>query len=122
MTESVFVIVTGSGLDDRDGVVFRGTSFGLKDRESVFVIVTSFGLNDRESVVVIVTSFLLDDREIVARLPRVAGDFSFPQKVHICSGAHSASYSVGTGQLFLLASRGLGLKMTKQFHIVQSLK
>jgi len=122
MTESVFVIVTSSVLYDRESVVVIVTSFGLDDRDRVVVTVTSFGLNDRESVVVIVTSFLLDDREIVARLPRVAGDFSVPQKVHICSGAHSASYSVGTGQLFLLASRGLGLNMTKQFHIVQSLR
>jgi hypothetical protein len=71
--------------------------------ESLFVIVTSSGLDDRDSLVVIVTSFGLDDREIVARLPRVGGDFSIPQKVQIGSGAHSVSYSVGTGELFLLA-------------------
>ena len=76
-----------------ESVVVIVTSFGPEDRESVVVIVTSFVLDDRESVVVTVTSFGLDDTEIVARLPAVAGDFSVPQKVQIGSGAHSASYS-----------------------------
>ena len=88
MTESVFVIVTSSGLYDRESVVVRVTSFVLDDRDSVFVIVTSCGL---------------DDTEIVVRLPAVAGDFSVPQKVQADSGAHSASYSVGTEEPFLLA-------------------
>jgi hypothetical protein len=55
-----------------------------------------------ESVVIIVTSSRLYDREIIARLPAVAGDFSVPHKVQIASGAHSASYSLGTVELFPL--------------------
>jgi len=56
--------------------------------ESVFVIVTSSGLCDRENVGVIVTSCGPDDTETVVRLSAVAGYFSVPQKVQTDPGAH----------------------------------
>jgi hypothetical protein len=55
-------------------------------------------LND--SSVGIATGYGLDDRGSGNRFPEGAGNFSLLHRVHTGSGAHSASYAMGTGGSF----------------------
>jgi hypothetical protein len=48
----------------------------------------------------IATGYELDDRMIGIRFPAVAGNFSLRHRVQAGSGAHPASYPMGTGGSF----------------------
>jgi hypothetical protein len=48
----------------------------------------------------IATGYVLDDRMIVVRLPVGVGNFSLHHRVQTGSGAHPASYPLGTGGSF----------------------
>jgi hypothetical protein len=50
----------------------------------------------RDSLIGIDTGYGLDDRMIVVQFPAGAGNFSLRHRVQIGSGAHQASYPVGT--------------------------
>jgi hypothetical protein len=54
----------------------------------------------RDSSVGIATVYGLDDRMIGIRFPAEARNFSLPHHVQTGSGAHSASYPMGTGGSF----------------------
>jgi hypothetical protein len=66
----------------------------------------------RDSSVGITLGYRLDDRSSRVRFPAGAGNFSLHHHVQNGSGAHSASYSVGTRAL----SRGA--KLTTHLHLV----
>jgi hypothetical protein len=51
----------------------------------------------RDSSFGIATGYRLDDRMIGVRFPAVAGKFSLLHRVQNGSGAHPASYPMGTG-------------------------
>jgi hypothetical protein len=51
----------------------------------------------RDSSVGIATGYGLDDRGSRVRLAERAGNFSLHHPVQNCSGAHPASYPMGTG-------------------------
>jgi len=55
----------------------------------------------RDSSIFIVTGYGLDDQMISVRFPAGAGNFSLRQRVQNGSGAHPASYPVGSGALSL---------------------
>jgi hypothetical protein len=60
------------------------------------VIVNGLGKSLGSSVG-IATGLELDDRMIAVRFSTGAGNFSLGHHVHTCSGAHPASYPLGTG-------------------------
>jgi hypothetical protein len=51
----------------------------------------------RGSSVSVATGYGLDDRMIRARVPAGAGNFSLRHRVQTSSGAHPASYPMGSG-------------------------
>jgi hypothetical protein len=55
----------------------------------------------RDSSVSVVTGYRLDDRMIGVRFPAGAGSFSLRHHVQTDSGAHPASYPIGTRSSFL---------------------
>jgi hypothetical protein len=55
----------------------------------------------RNSSVGIATGYRLDDRMIWVRFSPMTGNFSLRHHVQTGSGAHSASYPMGTGDLSL---------------------
>jgi hypothetical protein len=55
----------------------------------------------RDSSVGIAMGYGLDDRGSRVRFPAAAGNFSFHHSVQNGSGAHPASYPMGTGGSFL---------------------
>jgi hypothetical protein len=57
-------------------------------------------LKSRDSSVGIVTGYGLDDQMIGIRFPARAGSFSLRHRIQTGSGAHPASYPVGTGGSF----------------------
>jgi hypothetical protein len=57
-------------------------------------------LKSRDSSVCIALGYGLDDRGCRVRFPAGAGDFSLHHRVQNGSGAHPASYSMGTGDSF----------------------
>jgi hypothetical protein len=65
----------------------------------------------RDSSVGIVTGYGLDNRMIGVRLPEEAGNFSLRHHYQTGSGAHPASYPMGTG-----GERGV--KLTTHLHLV----
>jgi hypothetical protein len=62
----------------------------------------------------IVSDYGLDDRAIVVRFPVGAKDFSSSLCVQTGSGAHPASYTMGTGGLSPGVKRGRGVTLTTQ--------
>jgi hypothetical protein len=66
----------------------------------IFNIVFTSVMWSRGSSVSIVSDYGLDDRAIEVRSPTGAGDFSSSPCVQTGSGAHPASYPVGTGGSF----------------------
>jgi hypothetical protein len=59
--------------------------------------VDCYTIRSQDSSVGIETYYGLDDRMIGVRIPARAGNFSLRHRVQIGSGAHPASYPVGTG-------------------------
>jgi hypothetical protein len=75
----------------------------------------------RGSSVGIVSDYGLDDRAIEVRSPTGAEDFSSIPCVQTGSGAHPASYPMGTGGLYPGAKRGRGVTLTTHPHLVPRL-
>jgi hypothetical protein len=57
-------------------------------------------MDSRDSSVGIALGYGLDDRSSRVRFPAEAGDFSLHYRVQDGSGAHPASYIIGTGGSF----------------------
>jgi hypothetical protein len=70
----------------------------------------------KPSSVSIVSSYGLDDRAIEVRSPAGAKDFS--SSLQIGSGAHPASYTMGTGVLSPGVKRCRGVTLTTHPHLV----
>jgi hypothetical protein len=66
----------------------------------------------RDSSGSIVSDYGLDDRAIGVRSPAWTKDFSSSLCVQTGSGAHPASYTMGTGGPFPGAKRGRGVTLT----------
>jgi hypothetical protein len=66
----------------------------------------------------IVSDYGLDDRAIEVRSPAGAKDFYCSLCVQICSGAHPASFTMGTGGPFAGVKRGRGVTLTTHPHLV----
>jgi hypothetical protein len=67
------------------------------------------------SSISIVSDYRLDDR---VRSPAEAKDLSSSLCVQTSSGAHPASYPMGTGGPFLGVKRGPGVTLTTHLHLV----
>jgi hypothetical protein len=70
----------------------------------------------------IVSDYGLDDRANEVRSPTGAEDFSSSPCVQTGSGAHPASYPIGTGVLFPGVKRGRGVTLTTHPHLVPRLR
>jgi hypothetical protein len=57
----------------------------------------NLGCTEREELLNTTLSYGLDDRGSRVRFPTEAGNFSLHHRVQTCSGAHPASYPMGTG-------------------------
>jgi hypothetical protein len=68
---------------------------------SVFVFLSSFVLSFRSFLFSLSSIYRLDDRGSRVRFPAGAGNFSLHHRVQNDSGAHPASYPMGTGALSL---------------------
>jgi hypothetical protein len=66
----------------------------------------------------IVFDYGLDDRAIGVRSPAGAKDISSNLCVQTGSGAHPASYTMGTGGTFPGGKRGRGVTLTTHPHLV----
>jgi hypothetical protein len=64
--------------------------------DSIIYISYSNFIESRDSSVGIVTGYGLDDRGSLVRFPAGAGNFSLHHRVQTGSGAHPASYPMGT--------------------------
>jgi hypothetical protein len=64
----------------------------------------------------------LDDRAIEVRSPAGAEDFSSSPCVRTGSGAHPASYTMGTGVLSPGVKRGRDVTLTTHPHLVAEVK
>jgi hypothetical protein len=71
-----------------------------------------FCLQEPSNSVSIVSDYRLDDRATGIRSPAEKKDISSSLCVQTDSGAHPASYTVGTGSLFPGAKRGRGVTLT----------
>jgi hypothetical protein len=60
----------------------------------------------------------LEDRCSRVRFPAGAGNFSLHHRVQNGSGAHPASYPVGTGVSFPGSKAARGVKLTTHLHLV----
>jgi hypothetical protein len=60
----------------------------------------------------------MDDRCSRVRFPTGAGNFSLHHRVQKGSGAHTASYPMGTRGSFLGGQSGWGVKLTTRIHLV----
>jgi hypothetical protein len=60
---------------------------------------------------------VFDDRGSGVRFPAEAGNFSLLHRIHTGSGAHSASYPMGTGGSFPGDKSAEGVKLTTYFHL-----
>jgi hypothetical protein len=70
----------------------------------------------------IVSDYGLDDRAIEVRYPTGAEDFSSSLCVQTSSGAHPASYPMGTGVLSPGVKCGRGVTLTTHPHLVPRLR
>jgi hypothetical protein len=66
----------------------------------LFFFLFFFHSKCRDSSVGVATGYGLDDRMIGGRFPPGASNFSLPHHVQTSSGAHAASYPIGTGDFF----------------------
>jgi hypothetical protein len=102
---------------------FKGRSTGEEGnfREEMAMMINfnmkSLMSKSRDSSVGIALGYGLDDRGSRVRFPAGAGNSSLHHRVQTGSGAHPASYPMGTGGSFP-GINGRGLKLTTHLHLV----
>jgi hypothetical protein len=105
-------LYTLSVISREDSAVIRQHLSGLSESNPVYLLIafsvwSSFFTyacscgKSRNSSVGIVADYGMDDRMIGVRIPTGAGNFSFHHRIQTGTGAHPASYSVGTRVSFL---------------------
>jgi hypothetical protein len=76
----------------------------------------------RDSSVGIALGYGLDDRGSRVRFPAGAGNFSLHHRVQNGTGAHPASYPMGTRGSFPGGKSSRGVKLTTHLHLVPKSK
>jgi hypothetical protein len=79
----------------------------------LFYYVGYVKLNGRNTVELGWLSWYSARQDVQGLIPRRGKSFSALHSVHACSGAHPASYTMGTGQLI-----SLGVELTTHLHLM----
>jgi hypothetical protein len=90
----------------------------IVDVQNFFFVLCSRYRKSRDSSVGIVLDYGLDDRDSRFRFPAGAGNFSLHLRVQKGSGAHPASYPMGTRSSFPGGKAVWGVKLTTHLHLV----